>query len=111
MACMTTACTTTSCTTTTCPTTVAAPVPVAKPATAEVPARGILRRSVRIVAALFGWLTARPVVLVDPALEVLIVRRDDRLLEDAGLTPEDAMGRWRHFRERELETMLGRRYR
>ena len=102
MACTTTtACTTTACTT-------AAALPVAKPATAEVPARGVLRRSVRIVAALFGWLTARPIVLADPALEVLIVRRDDRLLEDAGLTPEDAMGRWRHFRERELEPMLGR---
>lgn len=62
----------------------------------------------RILSAAFRWLTARSVVQSDPLLKVLIIRRDDRLLKDAGLAPEDVMGRWRHFRERELEPALRR---
>lgn len=71
-----------------------------------IPAGSFRHRIVRIAAAALRWLTARPVVLSDPHLEVLLVRRDDRLLDDAGLTAEDTMGRWRHFRERELEPVL-----
>src|SRR3546814_671749 len=34
---------------------------------------------------------------IDPALKVLLDRRDDRLLRDVGLTPESALGEARCF--------------
>jgi len=43
------------------------------------------------------------------ANDVSPVAGDDRLLADAGLTRIAVMGRWRYFRERELDPMLGRR--
>jgi hypothetical protein len=90
-------------------TTTAPPVTATCPARAAVPVGRIRRPIVRALSAALRWLTARPVVLSDPFLEILIVRRDDRLLKDAGLRPEDVMGRWRYFREHELDPMLERR--
>lgn len=34
---------------------------------------------------------------IDPALKVLLDKRDDRLLRDAGLTREDVLGEAAHF--------------
>lgn len=62
----------------------------------------------RIAAAALDWLTARPLVLSDPHLDVLLARCDDRLLRDAGLAREDVMDRWRYFRERDLKSALRR---
>jgi hypothetical protein len=56
--------------------------------------------------AALTWLAGSP---PDPGLEDLIARGDDRLLDDAGLRRDVVTGRWRYFRERELDPMLGRR--
>lgn len=56
----------------------------------------------RLAGSVLRWLSGRSGGLSDPALEVLIERRDERLLADAGLTLDAAMGPARYFREKEM---------
>lgn len=63
----------------------------------------------RLAGAVLRWLSGQSGGLSDPALEVLIERRDERLLADAGLTLESAMGPARYFREKEMAAVDWRR--
>lgn len=87
-------------------TSLAPPAGATRQASPSASLREAARAAWRIAAAAAAWPTARPVVLSDPHLEVLVARGDDRLLADAGLRRVDVMDRWRFFRERELEPML-----
>lgn len=65
--------------------------------------RGSLGEALRVLVA--GLAALRR----DPALEALVARRDLRLLRDAGLSLETAVGTVRHIREHELVAIVGRR--